>query len=327
MERYLQYDHLELSEDPSFIRWTKGSSAKDNNDWDQWIQDHPEKMPIVEQAQSIVNAMKFAVEEPNKASKEKIWQNITAEINTEKNTTVKKTNGRAKVLRMITYGAVAAILLFVLFQNIGSDFDTTVQVPYASVENVVLPDGSEVTVNADSKLQFDRETWDNNRLVALDGEAFFSVKKGSKFSVQTQSGSVEVLGTSFNVYDRKGLMKVHCETGRVAVKSTGKETILTPKQSVLVQQETHTFNAQVPESENRSTWRSGIFVYTSASLEEVINELERQLDFVISIDKSLLNEKYTGSFNKADKAKALTEVFFPLGLKFDVNGKNVNVPR
>ena len=159
MERYLQYDHLELSEDPSFIRWTKGSSAKDNNDWDQWIQDHPEKMPIVEQAQSIVNAMKFAVEEPNKASKEKIWQNITAEINTEKNTTVKKTNGRAKVLRMITYGAVAAILLFVLFQNIGGGFDTTVQVPYASVEKVVLPDGSKVVVNADSKLQFDTETW------------------------------------------------------------------------------------------------------------------------------------------------------------------------
>lgn len=327
MERYLQYDHLELSEDPSFIRWTKGSSTKDSNDWDQWLQDHPEKKPIVEQAQSLVNAMKFAVEETSKASEDRLWNTISSEINGTQNTTIKAINRRAAVVRMITYGAVAAVLLFVLFQNIGSDFDTTVQVPYANVEKVVLPDGSEVTVNADSKLQFDKESWNNNRLVSLEGEAFFSVKKGSKFSVKTQNGSVEVLGTSFNVYDRSGLMKVHCETGKVAVKSKGNESILTPKQSVSVEQGTHTFKAQVPESENRSTWRSGIFVYSSALLDEVINELERQFDIVITIDNSFLKEKYTGSFNKAHKEKALTEVFYPLGLKYDVNGKNVTVSK
>ena len=228
---------------------------------------------------------------------------------------------------MLTYGAVAAVALILLFQNIGGDYDTSVNVPFAKTENVTLPDGSEVKINSGSKLRYDVKSWDKNRTVALDGEAFFSVKKGSKFTVETDNGSVQVLGTSFNVYDRGKKFNVSCETGKVAVKSAGQETILTPQQSVSVIDSKHVFEKYTPISDRRSTWQKGIFVYKASHLNEVIEELERQFDIAISIDNSLADENYTGSFNKVNRENALTEVFYPLGLKFEIDGKNVLVSK
>ncbi|MDF1694968.1 MAG: FecR domain-containing protein [Saprospiraceae bacterium] len=327
MDKYIQYDHLELSEDPSFIRWTKGSKSEDNNDWDRWLKEHPEKKAEVLQAQSIVKAMKFVVEEPKQELEDKLWNAISSEIQSTQSPSETKSVGRTRILKLLTYGAVAAVLLFVLFQNIGNEFDTTVHVPYAKVENITLPDGSEVTINADSKLEYDVHSWEENRLVSLEGEAFFSVKKGSKFTVKTNHGSVQVLGTSFNVFDRKQIFEVHCETGKVAVKSAGTESILTPNQSVSVIQKQHVFNDRVPESEKRSTWKTGVYVYKSTPLIDVIAELERQLDIKVTIDKSLNSTKYTGSFNKSDINKALMEVCYPLNLKFEVDGKKVDISK
>ncbi|MCF6357309.1 MAG: FecR domain-containing protein [Draconibacterium sp.] len=192
---------------------------------------------------------------------------------------------------------------------------------------MTLPDGSVVEVNADSRLSYNKESWNENRVVNLEGEAFFSVEKGSNFRVKTNDGIVEVLGTSFNVYSRNDRLKVHCETGKVSVSSDGKETTLTPHQSVDVVNQKHNFKENVVESENRSTWRKGIFMYNRASLVDVIAELERQFDIKIIMDKSFGNPNYTGSFQKSNIETALTEVFYPLDLKFSIKGKDVTITK
>ena len=50
------------------------------------------------------------------------------------------------------------------------------------------------------KFQFDKKRFTDERIIQLRGEAFFEVEKGSRFVVQTGKGAVEVLGTSFNVF-------------------------------------------------------------------------------------------------------------------------------
>jgi len=327
MDKYIQYDHLQLSEDPSFIRWAKRSEARDNNDWDGWLVNHPEKANDVANAKTLVLAMKFVKDNPSAEVEDKVWNKISSDINGEQSTTREINPRRTTMIKMLSYGAVAAVALILLLMNIGNDFDTSVQTPFAKVENITLPDGSEVMINADSKLKYDTESWNENRLVSLEGEAFFSVKKGSKFTVKTNNGSVQVLGTSFNVYDRGGQFNVHCETGKVSVKSGSNESILTPNQSVSVVNTEHKFSNNVSETENRSTWKKGIFVYKGAVIIDIVAELERQFDIKISMDKSLMDVKYTGSFNKSKLETALTEVFYPLGLKFDINGKSIIITK
>jgi len=325
MDKYLHYDHLELSEDPSFIKWVKGSSSEDPQDWDAWVARHPDKHQLVEDAKRIVLSMKFDLDNPPKESEDKVWARIQ-ETTQKKTSSEKPKLARRRLLLFIPYAAAAALVLAFII-NLGGAYDTSISTPYASVEKIILPDGSEVQLNADSKLEYDKASWNENRLVALEGEAFFEVVKGSSFKVKTSNGSVQVLGTSFNVYNRDQNFKVHCETGKVSVKSSDKETIITPGQSVEVIKKKHLYNKNVSATENRSKWRNGVYSFEASKLSDVIEELERQLDIKITIDKSLTTQKYTGSFNNSSVETALTEVFYPLGLTYDIKGRNISVSK
>ena len=68
---------------------------------------------------------------------------------------------------------------------------------------ILLPDGSAVTLNANSKLQYYTHS---ARKVWLEGEAFFEVKKipetAEPFQVVTNDLTITVLGTTFNVNSR-----------------------------------------------------------------------------------------------------------------------------
>ena len=327
MDKYLQFDHFELSEDPSFIRWAKGSPARDEHDWDNWLLNHPDRAEIASKAKTIVLAMKFVKDVPTAKTEEKVWNNISTDITKNKSSSQIEKPNRRQIFKLLPYAAVAAVALLLFYINISSDYDTSFDTPYAKIENITLPDGSEVILNADSKLKYDAKSWNNKRIVSLEGEAFFEVEKGSQFTVKTKNGRVQVLGTSFNVFDRGNQFNVQCESGKVSVVSREKETILMPQQSVSVVGRNHVFKDNMTENERRSTWKNGIYVYKSTPVSDVISEMERQLDIKISIEKSLRNKQYTGSFNKSNLETALSEVFYPMGLKFEVNGNNVVVTK
>jgi len=324
MKKYLHFDHLELAEDISFIKWVKGSKQVDKKDWDAWLKRHPEKADDVERARQIVKGMKFKQDLPILGKKDQIWENVNREIKESVNP---KTQSKIKSIFWYGAAAVAAVLTFFFVVNMGPSFDTTVQTPYATVESVTLPDGSEVTVNADTEIKYNTKSWQGNREVHLKGEAFFSVIKGSKFTVKTDNGEVQVLGTSFNVYSRENKLHVLCETGKVAVKNEAKEEILIPNQSVTINGGALKRDDKVAESVKRNNWVNGVYAYNDAELAEVVQEIERQLDVVVSIDNSFLDKRYTGSFNKSNIEAALSEVFWPLGLQYRINDKQVIISK
>ncbi len=326
MDKYLQYNHLELSEDPSFIKWAKGSEAHDGQDWDGWLVNHPDKADLVAKSKSIVLAMKFVEDKADEGVEDKVWNSITTSINEEDK--VQESKPKQGVLRrLLPFAAVAAVALIFLIFSLGNDYDTSINVPYASIKNITLPDGSTVSVNADSKLAYNKESWDKKRTVFLEGEAFFEVEKGSKFKVLTNDGIVQVLGTSFNVYSRNDQLSVQCETGKVSVQTSGgMESILMPQQSTTIINGNHEVG-DVTEVDRRSTWRNGIFVYSAARIIDVAAELERQFDVKITMDASLNETKYTGSFDKSNFETALIEVLYPLNLKFEIDGNNVTITK
>ena len=84
-------------------------------------------------------------------------------------------------------------------------------------QSIALPDGSVVLLNSNSELVYDKDF--DDRLVTMQGEAFFKVQKSDvPFVVQTSNGKITVLGTSFNVKEDKEQLEVEVETGSVEVK-------------------------------------------------------------------------------------------------------------
>ena len=147
----------------------------------------------------------------------------------QKDIKVIKMNPMRRILRI----AAAIALIFAASYFYISTLDESVSTQYAERSEVRLPDNSEIILNADSRISYSDKNWKKERNVSLQGEAFFKVAKGQKFTVATKDGLETVLGTQFNVENRKGFFEVTCYEGLVSVMFYGLETIIRAVNSVM----------------------------------------------------------------------------------------------
>ena len=223
--------------------------------------------------------------------------------------------------------AIAAVVLVAAvglwWMSGGPGEDQSIATKAGEQQEVKLPDGSVATLNALSSLDFSPKTWTDNRYLVLDGEAFFKAKKGKTFLVRTEQGSVEVVGTTFNVYARGEELEVKCIEGRVQVTNPeGTERVLLKKGeqvSVLrgYMQERHGL-AFYPN------WFKGETSFRGAPLDRVFGEIERQFGVMVLAD-SLGQRTFSGKFVHKDLKKALKMVCDPMKLQFEVKGDTVLV--
>lgn len=223
----------------------------------------------------------------------------------------------------VKYAAVACILLSVGFFLWPKGQMVTHEVTKNQQLEGTLPGQSEFILNADSKLTYDSKRWDNNRSLDLMGEAFFKVKKGSTFTVNTSAGKVEVLGTQFNVKSRLGSFEVSCTEGKVAVnfKNKTKQEILTQGQSVRINQ-SGAIERMVNEAENAKSWIAGIIRLKDVYLKEVVEELERQFDVTIELEGIDTKERISCNFQNENLEMALKTATAPLNLTFEIISEN-----
>ncbi|WP_304139205.1 FecR family protein [Mesonia mobilis] len=223
-------------------------------------------------------------------------------------------------------GKIAAILVMaflsytMFFTNSTKEFTTEI----ASTENITLPDNSLINLNAGSHLSFNEDAWEDNRFIALDGEAFFKVAKGEKFTVETALGSVSVKGTQFNVKQRNNLFVVTCYEGLVEVK-TEKETVLLPAGKEFRQINEQSLVENI--SATTPSWTQGKSSFTSTPLKEVLNELERQYDIQIQAKNLTFDahRTFTGSFVHHNLDQALKAITIPFHLTYKIEGSSVSI--
>ncbi|MEL6674767.1 MAG: FecR domain-containing protein [Bacteroidota bacterium] len=215
---------------------------------------------------------------------------------------------------MLWGSAVAAALALVFLLIPFSGGQTSYLAEVGSQSQVRLPDGSSAELNAGSEITLTEEDWQHERALNLTGEAFFEVKKGSKFVVTTDQISVEVLGTSFNVQARPQLSQVSCYTGKVRVvdNKSQQEIILTPGQTARWSKESG-LQTTAEALSAKPEWLTGKFVYKNVPLSLVLDELERQ--FNVSINHESTDE-FSGGFDKSDLEQALYQVCSVMGLTY-----------
>ena len=141
-----------------------------------------------------------------------------------------KTNNWLQPLLKIAAVLVVGFSLFYYPTTLDTEIATTI----AEQTHIELPDASKVSLNANSDLTYNKTNWATKREVQLNGEAFFKVAKGQKFNVITNDGIVSVLGTQFNVKQRKSYFEVTCYEGLVAVTHNNKTTQLEPGHTFLI---------------------------------------------------------------------------------------------
>jgi ferric-dicitrate binding protein FerR (iron transport regulator) len=222
-----------------------------------------------------------------------------------------------------TIGIVAAICIIV-FSAIKllnqTSYSESIKTQVAETKTLSLPDDSEVNLSAKSIIQFNSSTWAEDRVLDLEGEAFFKVSTGNVFTVKTSYGSIQVLGTQFNVKSRPYGFEVTCYEGSVEVSLNTKKYILQPKDALSF------VKGKISNSKtstSKPSWINKTSQFQSTSLESVLQEFN--LYYNIEFETSAINSSrlYTGSFVHNDLENALKSITLPLDLTYQINGEKV----
>lgn len=245
-------------------------------------------------------------------SESDVWATIETQMEA-------RPQGRSMFLNFALSKWAVAASIIVLF-SVGSFMRFySVKIETTAGQHLVaeLPDQSKVNLNAQSSLTYSPFWWKISRMVKLEGEGFFEVKNGSKFTVNSVNGITRVIGTSFNIFARDAVYKVTCVTGSVKVKSrAGFETILNPgsKAEILSNGKINVLSGI--ETFPEISWKTNVFLFTASPVRDVFNEIERQygVNIETNIDDFSL---YTGNFSKDQNVEEILEYVCPaMGLKY-----------
>ena len=213
----------------------------------------------------------------------------------------------------------ASILLFISVTGFLRFYTRTVYSSAGQHFSYMLPDNSEIELNAKSVVSYHPYWFGFSRTLTLDGEAFFTVQKGLGFKVVSKLGETTVFGTSFNIYSRENDYSVTCFTGKVRVVSTGKNerVLLNPNEKAFITKDGFLRFAQEVNTKSVKSWRDNMFVFTGSPIISVLQEIERQYNIKVNFqaDPGLT---YTGNFSRSLSGKEVLDlVCTSLGIKFD----------
>jgi ferric-dicitrate binding protein FerR (iron transport regulator) len=260
--------------------------------------------------------------EENKINTDALWKKIAQDTKPNIKTAKIISFTPWKIMAAVASVVIAILLIFNPLSNQVNN--QTYKANIAQRIKEPFPDGSAVTLNPGSEVTFDPKKWEEDRKVSLQGLAFFEVRKGATFVVETNKGKVTVLGTSFSVDARNNHFQVICKTGKVSVVSSkGKEVILREGEIATLMGDAWTIQALPKGAVGLISWLDGNFTFNDVDFGEVIAELENQYDVKVKMDERFYQLKYTGYFKNNHLNDALFSITWPLKLKYTIKGKEV----
>jgi len=199
---------------------------------------------------------------------------------------------------------IIASVLFLFFREMPEENQIAEQLlieksnPKGEKRTVFLSDGSKVMLNAESKLRFKKPFDKHQRIIQLEGEAFFEVTPDKNRPFIVKSGNIEttVLGTSFNIkaYENEKSISIAVKTGLVAVENKNldlvneqnKSILLSPLEMATYSKETNRTLVSDYDPIRVLAWHDGTLYFDDASIEEFVAKVERWYGVELIIDRS-----------------------------------------
>ena len=201
---------------------------------------------------------------------------------------------------------------------------------------VVLEDGTEVWLNADSRLRYPEVFDGSERRVEVEGEAYFKVAKNPELPFIVSSGGqeVRVYGTEFNVHaypDETAIYTTLVE-GSIALRladdrDSSRELMLTPDHQSTFDVQNSTFQVKSVDTDVVTSWRSGVFVFEDQTLEQIMRTLSRWYDFDYEFgDQQTASTVFMGSIPKYGSFSEVCDIFHKLGgIRLRQQGRKVTI--
>ena len=201
-------------------------------------------------------------------------------------------------------------------------------VPVRGTYHLILADGTQVWLNAASKLRFPVSFNGMDREVILEGEAYFEVAKnqGKSFTVVVNGCRIEALGTAFNVNGRSpgNAVKTILTEGKIKVSSDAEERVITPGYAVI--SNANGMQVLPADVEEALAWKDGYFYFNKKQMPEILQEIARWYGTDIDDSVDWGDKRYIGGIKRTVTLGAVCELLARLtGREYVITGKKLIV--
>ncbi len=185
----------------------------------------------------------------------------------------------------------------------GTFADMVVEAPLGSRTRLFLPDGTEVWLNAGSKIVYSQGFGVEDRKLSLEGEGYFEVTRNAEipFEIKTRELNLRVLGTKFNFknYPEDEEVAVNLMEGKVALMNKMKDMptlYLEPQEKMVLNKRTGIMTKSKTQVDYANIWSRNELFFDEELLEDIAKKLMRSYDVEIEVADSLTNKRFYGSF-------------------------------
>ncbi|MCF8299648.1 MAG: FecR family protein [Haliscomenobacter sp.] len=324
--KYKSFSSKDFAADDDFVRYVCHPTVSDNLFWEAFCDVFPEKSRDVREAKLLIQALQPDHSEMFPAEVESLWNVLSTkqnEIFSSRQVENKVQPALVKKAFLMTAVVLLSCLSGALLSHLlKSEEIFEYKTGFEQVATVFLPDSSKVILNANSSIKMWTTGWlKKKREMTLTGEANFNIKNLAssgryyKLLVHTNSGTIEVTGTSFNVFSRGSKTKVYLKEGGIKLNDLPDLPVILMHPGDYIQYDVmdKTISKNKVASEKIDSWTLNKVVFDKTPFSDVLSHLKQihGLGAVLE-NKSLLDKSFTGILPADDLdllLKALEEAF------------------
>ena len=203
----------------------------------------------------------------------------------------------------------------------------TLNTPPGSQYEIILPDGSKVWLNAASGLKYPTAFKGKERVVELQGQAYFEIAQNANqpFKVKVSNQEILVLGTSFDImaYANENNTWTTLITGAVKVTADKASQVLKPGQQASVDNNSKTIAVKQVNTDDVIAWKNGYFSFRNADLPTVMRQLARWYDVEVSYGESIPQGTFSGEIGKSLSLEQALKILEQTRVNFKIEGRRI----
>ncbi len=263
----------------------------------------------------------------------RMFQNIYKEIGDKKPKLIFPIN-KNKILQwaaIFLLPIITALAVIYITQNSNVNFHpVTITAQKGEKAEVVLPDGTKVWINSESTITYNNSYNQKDRLIYLEGEAFFEVTSNKKlpFVVQTKSMDVQALGTSFNVrsYEIDAFIYAVLLEGQVKVEASNQVKVLDVNQRAVFDKANNKLTIDEVDAANFVEWRKGNIYFNNQTFSQIAQTLSRIYNIeIVFASEELSQMRFSGTLGSSSIKNALDILSLTSPMYYDVKDTTVTL--
>ena len=335
--KYATFSVTDFLADDDFIDGVLQPTTQTALFWSQLAERYPPQKDTLAQAAAILRSYRQQDTFASPTLEAELWKRIEAEVGPV------PTAAKPRAWRWPALLRVAAALVPL---GVGAGVwwygqDQQVHTAYGEIKTVALPDGTQVVLNGNSSLTYQRGWGHRTREVWLRGEGFFKVthlnqdttqvQPGERFVVHCRGLNVEVLGTTFNVNDRPGKVNVGLVTGKIRLTTAlphQAPTALTLAPGDYVEYAARHLSAprRLAHPEHLTTWSQHQLSFTDARLGDILKTLQDTYGYQVTYaHPEAARLQIEGEINVASVAELLETISASLHVHITQKGNRLTV--